>query len=45
MQNTSEYFDTTVKDYYVRGDAKTAVAAIDLTNNSAEKNGQDWFVY
>lgn len=40
---TTNYWETAVKDLYVRGDAATATAVIDF-NNSAEKGGQDWFV-
>ena len=44
-QTTTNYWDTTVKDLYVRGDVEaTAVSAEDF-NNSVELDGKDWFVY
>ena len=42
-QLTTDYWDTTTKDIYVRTTATTA--AVDDYNNSVELNGQDWFVY
>lgn len=42
-QLTTDYWDTTTKDIYVRTDADTA--AVDDYNNSVENDGQDYFVY
>ena len=41
-QLTTEFWDTTFKDIYVRGTA--ADAAADDFNNAVELDGQDWFV-
>lgn len=44
-QLTTDFWDTTTKDIYVRGtDVATATAADDF-NNAVELNGQDWFVF
>lgn len=42
-QLTTQYWDTTTKDIYVRDTATTA--AVDDYNNSVELDGQDWFVF
>ena len=50
-QATTQYWDTTVSDLYVRAvtadvaqTSETALTAVDY-NNSVSTNGQDWFVY
>ena len=42
-QTTTNYWDTTVKDLYVRTTVDTA--AVEDYNNSVELDGKDWFVY
>ena len=42
-QLTTDFWDTTTKDIYVRTTETTA--PVDDYNNSVELNGQDWFVY
>ena len=42
-QTTTNYWDTTVKDMYVRTTATTT--ALEDFNNSVELDGKDWFVF
>ena len=42
-QLTTDFWDTTTKDIYVRTTETTA--PVDDYNNSVELDGQDWFVY
>ena len=43
-QLTTEFWDTTTKDIYVRG-ADASAAPADDFNNSVELDGQDWILY
>ena len=44
-QLTTEFWDTTTKDIYVRGDTAASATPADDFNNSVELDGQDWFLY